>query len=66
MPKDWYKSKTVWASIVAFSATIAGVFGVKIAPEEQATLIEGISGATGAAALVVAIIGRRNAKGPLK
>ena len=42
--KKWYKSKTMWANIVAGAATIAGVFGIDIGltPEAQAQLVAGI------------------------
>lgn len=42
--KAWYKSKTIWANIVAFVVTMAGVFGldVEVTQETQAQIVAGV------------------------
>jgi hypothetical protein len=38
--KKWYKSKTFWVNVIAFSAMLAQTYyGFLIAPEEQAAII---------------------------
>ena len=42
--KPWWSSKTLWANIIAFAATLATVFGLDLGltPETQASLLAGI------------------------
>ncbi len=44
--KPWYASKTIWANIVAFVATMAMVFGidlpVDLSPEVQAEIVAAV------------------------
>lgn len=44
MSKTIWQSKTFWANIIAFIATMAGVFGIDLglSPEVQAQLVAGI------------------------
>lgn len=41
--KPWWQSKSVWASIVAILAAIAGYFRFEIAAADQAQLVEAIT-----------------------
>ena len=61
--KPWYKSKTIWGSIVAILALIAGAFGYSVGPEAQAEIVTGIVGLIGAA---FAIYGRIKAVDKVK
>lgn len=56
--KPWYQSKTVWGSLIAVIAAILGVWDVRIAPAEQARVVELIVQLTGAFGGLVALIGR--------
>jgi len=44
--KPWYASKTIWANVIAFVATMAVVFGVdlpfELTPEAQAEIVAAI------------------------
>ena len=42
--KKWYTSRTLWVNIVAFIATITGIFGLDLGlgPETQATFVAAI------------------------
>lgn len=40
--KAWYKSKTIWTNVIAFAATVAGVFGLDIGPDLQAEIVTGV------------------------
>lgn len=60
--KSWWASKTIWASLVAFGCTLAGLFGVSVTGQEQAGLVEGLAGIGGLVSLVAAIYGRVTAK----
>ena len=44
MTKQWFKSRTVWANIIAGVVTVATVFGLDLglSPETQAELVTGI------------------------
>ena len=44
MTKQWFKSRTVWANIIAGAVTAATVFGLDLglSPETQAELVTGI------------------------
>ena len=60
--KKWYKSKTIWGSIVAVAATGASMFGITIGGPTQAALVEvALQGVALAGALLTAY-GRFDAK----
>ncbi len=42
--KPWYASKTVWANIVAFAATVAVIAGIDVGltPEVQAEIVAAV------------------------
>ena len=44
MTKQWFKSRTVWANVIAGGVTVATVFGLDLglSPETQAELVTGI------------------------
>ena len=56
--KPWYRSKTVWGSVIAILAAILGVWDVRIDADDQARLVELIVQATGALGGLVALFGR--------
>lgn len=45
--KPWYKSKTIWGSIVAVLALIAGAFGYSVGPEAQEEIVTALIGIVG-------------------
>ena len=44
MSKTWWQSKTIWANVIAFVATIAGMFGFDwgLTPETQAQIVAAV------------------------
>jgi len=42
--KPWYASKTIWANLVAFAATVAVIAGVDVGltPEVQAEIVAAV------------------------
>ena len=60
--KKWWKSKTIWGSILMFMAFGLSFFGVTITPEEQAGAVEFIVmaaiGLEGVIGFILVIIGR--------
>lgn len=42
--KPWYTSKTIWANLVAFAATVAVIAGVDVGltPEVQAEIVAAV------------------------
>ena len=59
--KPWYRSKTIWGSVIAIAASVLGVWDVRISPDEQARLAELIVQALGALGGLIALIGRFSA-----
>ena len=45
--KPWYKSKTIWGSIVAVLALAAGAFGYEVGPEAQGEIVTALIGVVG-------------------
>ena len=56
--KPWYLSKTVWGSLVAILAALAGLFDVDLDAATQARAVEMIVQAIGALGGLVALVGR--------
>ena len=56
--KPWYRSKTVWGSLIAILAAVLGIWDVRIDADDQARLVELIVQATGALGGLVALVGR--------
>ena len=56
--KPWWQSKTIWASIIAVAAVIAGYFRYDIASADQAVLVDSITTVVGAIAGVFAVYTR--------
>ena len=59
--KPWYASKTIWGSLVAMIAGIAGAFGHGIDPDLQTSLVDGLLKVIAAAGSLMAIYGRVSA-----
>ena len=59
--KSLFASKTFWGAIIAAACGIAGIFGKQIAPDEQASLIDGAASVGVLIGTVVAIVGRMRA-----
>ncbi len=53
--KPWYKSKTIWGSIVAVIALIAGMFGYQVDAASQQEIVTAMVGVAGG---IFAIWGR--------
>ena len=56
--KPWYLSKTVWGSVIAILAAMAGMFDVDLSTEDHARAVELIVQAVGALGGLVALVGR--------
>lgn len=58
MPKEWYKSKTVWGGLIAVGAAAAGAFGIAIDEGTQDQIAELAVVAATAIGGLLAIYGR--------
>ena len=56
--KPWYASRTIWASIVAVLASVAGLVGAEVEPDDAALLTDSIMNVVAAAGAIIAVIGR--------
>lgn len=56
--KPWYGSRTVWGSAVAVAASLAGVFGLTITPQDQIQIVDTTLQAISAAGAIFALYGR--------
>lgn len=56
--KPWYLSRTIWASIIAVVASVAGMFGLNFEDADVSALAEGIAQTIAAVAGLAAIFGR--------
>lgn len=60
--KPWYLSRTIWASIVAVVATLAGALGFPVDSADLSALPDAVLQAIAAVAGVLAILGRISAR----
>lgn len=56
--KPWYRSKTVWGAVVAVLAAVASLLGFDVDDAAQATLVDSLLQAAGAAGALFALFGR--------
>ena len=56
--KPWYRSKTIWGSLIAILAALLGVWDVRVSPADQARLVELVVEAAGALGGLLALVGR--------
>lgn len=56
--KPWYLSRTIWASVVAVTASVAGLFDVSFAEADAELLADAIVRTVAALAGLIAIFGR--------
>ena len=59
--KPWYLSKTVWGSLIAILAAVAGLFDVDLTPDDQRRAVDMLVQAIGALGGLVALVGRFSA-----
>ncbi len=59
--KRWYHSRTIWGSILAVGASLAGTMGVTIDNSTQVDLADSMLQFVGAIGAMVAIYGRLSA-----
>jgi hypothetical protein len=64
--KAWYRSRTIWASIVTVLAALGALTGMPISEAEQALLTETVLQAVTAIGGLVAIVGRLVAKSRIR
>lgn len=60
--KPWYRSRTIWASLVTVAAALAALSGIAVSEADQALLTETILQAVTAIGGIVALVGRLVAK----
>lgn len=60
--KPWYRSRTIWASLVTVAAALAALAGIPLAEADQAMLTETILQTVTAVGGLVALVGRLVAK----
>lgn len=60
--KCWYQSRGIWGALVVIGASVAGIYGYEIKPDDQKQLVELLVSASTAAGGLVALIGRFQAK----
>lgn len=56
--KPWYRSRTIWASLVTVAAALAAIAGIPLAEADQALLTETILQTVTAVGGLVALVGR--------
>lgn len=56
--KSWLASKTVWAGIIAFASSIAGLFNFNFGIEDQTVVLDAVWNIVTAISGVVAVWGR--------
>lgn len=56
--KSIFSSKTFWGAAIAALAGIGAIFGHTLAPADQATLVDNITGIAGIVGSLIAIYGR--------
>ena len=56
--KPWYLSRTIWGSLVAVAAAVAGLAGIPLNGAEQAQIADAMVQIVGAVGALVAIYGR--------
>lgn len=59
--KRWYHSRTIWGSILAVGASLAGIMGITIDNSVQGDLVDSIMQFLGAIDAMIAIYGRLSA-----
>lgn len=59
--KPWYMSKTIWGSLIAVAAALAGTAGLTIDAQSQMAISDAILQVISAAGALIAIYGRLNA-----
>lgn len=59
--KPWYRSKTVWGSLVAIGAAVGSIVGIDIDRELQVSLADAALQFVTAAGALVALFGRLTA-----
>ena len=59
--KPWYLSRTIWGSLVAVTAALAGLAGIAVDGAMQTQLADALLELVAAAGALVAIWGRLNA-----
>lgn len=60
--KPWYRSRTIWASLVTVAAALAALAGFPLGEADQAMLTETILQTVAAVGGLVALVGRLVAK----
>jgi hypothetical protein len=64
--KSWYESKTVWGGLIALIAGVAGIFGIDIGIEDQATIVNSLIAVGSAVGGLLAVYGRFTADKNIK
>ena len=64
--KEWYKSKTIWASLVTVLISVLGMFGVGGLEDQKETITELIMQIVAVSGGVLAVIGRISANSKIK
>ena len=56
--KGFLESKAIWGGLIAFGAGVAGLIGYTVSAEDQAEIVQLITGAGGVVGAVLAVVGR--------
>lgn len=64
--KPWYLSRTIWASLVAVAASVAGMFGFTFDDADATLLTDAVVQVVAALAGLVAIFGRLGARSRIR
>ncbi len=64
--KPWYRSRTIWASIVTVASLIGAALGLPVDDAEQQTLVDALLQAAAATGALVAIVGRLAARSKIR
>lgn len=60
--KKWYQSKTIWGSLVAVFAVVAGYLGFDVGAEDQQIIVDAVFAIVGGAGGLLAVYGRVKAE----
>jgi len=58
--KAFFTSKTIWTQIIGFAAMFAAMFGIDIAPEDQAAVATAIMGVVNVIGIIVRYLTNRS------
>ncbi|MEM9734592.1 MAG: hypothetical protein AAF903_14055 [Pseudomonadota bacterium] len=59
--KDWYRSRTIWGSLIAVAAALGSLIGVEIDADTQTVILEAVLQLVAVLGSIYAVFGRLSA-----